>query len=670
MKKSKPLLWLSLILVLVLAACGGQQTAEPVEQEAPTTAPVPTEAPPTAAPPTEVVPTEVPPTAEPEESGSYLDSIEHTPDEALINVSWEWVQRALPDGEVTIEVTDPTQYRLLFNADGTFNAELDCNVAAGGYATRAGGSIFMELGPMTMAACGPESLADQMMQMFGPAQAYRFEDDGQTLIFSWAAGGPVDTFRAAGSGEAMDDSMDSEASAELIGKTWQWLGTTTPVEQIDVVDPTRYTITFNDDSTAFIKADCNNVIAEYTFDGSALTIMPGPSTLAACPEDSQDQLFVQQLSAAALAFFQEGDLFIDQFADGGTMRFTAEEIVDLPEPEAGDAVGSVIASDGVFLRSGPGTSYFPLGTAAQGDTGTIIGISEDGEWWVVEAPNLPGGQVWVAAAFIEATGADNVPVVPAPAGPGLVGATWQWAGLTTPLEQTEIADPSRYTIQFNLDGTASIMADCNLVGATYSADAAGAITISLGPSTLALCPEDSQDQLFLQSLGSAAIYFNEDGQLFLDLMADAGTMRFIPSIAGAPGAGDDSPVASAQNIEFQVTSFGPVGGESPLVPGTQITALFTSTDVSGFAGCNTYTGTLTPVEDFFTVGPIAATLMACSEPAGIMEQESSYLAALGALSGFEWVQGAAGAQNRVTAGQLFYTTPDGAAGVINLISTQ
>ncbi len=50
---------------------------------------------------------------------------------------------------------------------------------------------------MTMAACEEESLDVDMMSLFGPAQSYRFEADGDVLMMDWAAGGPVDYFRNA-----------------------------------------------------------------------------------------------------------------------------------------------------------------------------------------------------------------------------------------------------------------------------------------------------------------------------------------------------------------------------------------------------------------------------------------------------------------------------------------
>ncbi|MBK7919951.1 MAG: META domain-containing protein [Chloroflexi bacterium] len=98
----------------------------------------------------------------------------------------------------------------------------------------------------------------------------------------------------------------TELTPKLTGTTWQWVSLTTPVEQTAVSDPTRYTITFNDDGTAAIKADCNNVVASYTADGGSLSILPGPSTLAACPEDSLGDQFVANLSNAAIYFFRDG----------------------------------------------------------------------------------------------------------------------------------------------------------------------------------------------------------------------------------------------------------------------------------------------------------------------------------------------------------------------------
>ncbi|MCC6167202.1 MAG: PD40 domain-containing protein, partial [Caldilineaceae bacterium] len=88
--------------------------------------------------------------------------------------------------------------------------------------------------------------------------------------------------------------------------------------------------------------------------------------------------------------------------------------VDLPAAAAAEPAGRVLAPAGVNIRTGPGTAYAIVGVAAQGTTGGIVGVSEDGQWWVARVPFAPGGQGWVATAYIEATNAENVPVIAAP----------------------------------------------------------------------------------------------------------------------------------------------------------------------------------------------------------------------------------------------------------------
>ena len=50
--------------------------------------------------------------------------------------------------------------------------------------------------------------------------------------------------------------------------------------------------------------------------------------------------------------------------------------------------------------------------------------------------------------------------------------------------------------------------------------------------------------------------------------------------------------------------------------------------LSGKAGCNTYSGGYKTNGNQITIGPLVSTMMACDQPAGVMEQEAQYLAAL------------------------------------------
>lgn len=130
-------------------------------------------------------------------------------------------------------------------------------------------------------------------------------------------------------GETSDTGVDMAGPDALVENSWQWVAFTNPVEEFEVESPESYVITFNADGTLAIQADCNNVAGSYTADDSSLTIEPGPTTLAACPEGSRGEQFVELLRGAAIYFFQEGNLYIDLMADGGTLEFA-------PMSDAGD----------------------------------------------------------------------------------------------------------------------------------------------------------------------------------------------------------------------------------------------------------------------------------------------------------------------------------------------
>ena len=235
---------------------------------------------------------------------------------------------------------------------------------------------------------------------------------------------------------------------DLTGTTWAWIGFTDPVQQFAVDNPQNYTITFQEDGTVVVVADCNNALGSYTVDESSLMIEMGPMTMALCPGESRSEDFVKYLGAAAIFFFEDSTLYIDLMADGGTMSFIPVE--------------TVIADDG---------------------RGAIAGQ--------------------------------------------LTANPWKWVSFTNPVEQFEIDDPENFLLTFNEDGTINIKADCNNALGNYTVDGSS-LEVEVGPMTKALCPGESRSEEFVQYLGFAAIYFFEDGDLFIDLFADGGTMQFSP----------------------------------------------------------------------------------------------------------------------------------------------
>ena len=77
-----------------------------------------------------------------------------------------------------------------------------------------------------------------------------------------------------------------------------------------------------------------------------------------------------------------------------------------------------------------------------------------------------------------------------------------------------IAEPGRYTVQFIADGTVAVGADCNRAAGVWSGGD-GAIDITVTLSTLALCPEDSLGDPFVQALNAVTGYTVSGGTLTL-----------------------------------------------------------------------------------------------------------------------------------------------------------
>lgn len=112
-----------------------------------------------------------------------------------------------------------------------------------------------------------------------------------------------------------------EEPESLLNVTWEWVATVNPVERLTVQDPSRYTILFQDDRNASVKFDCNRGRGAYELSEGMLSFGPLISTRAACPEDSQDALFMRDLQRVTSYFLREGELFLELPMDSGTMRF-------------------------------------------------------------------------------------------------------------------------------------------------------------------------------------------------------------------------------------------------------------------------------------------------------------------------------------------------------------
>lgn len=117
-------------------------------------------------------------------------------------------------------------------------------------------------------------------------------------------------------------------------------------------------------------------------------------------------------------------------------------------------------------------------------------------------------------------------------GPMLTGDVWQLQQIQyNDGKQLEANPPERYTVEFMDDGQVAIQADCNQGHGSFTTTDSSQISISEIAITRAACPTGSISNEFVQGLSNAAIYFFQDGDLFIDIKYGTGTMHF--STAGS-----------------------------------------------------------------------------------------------------------------------------------------
>ncbi len=291
----KHLLFALIIASLALAACSGAPAATPTPAPAPiATAPAAEET--------------VPPAGEP----------------SLTTQPWQWT--AFTGATEQFKVETPASYQVTFASDSTVAIMADCNNAAGTY-TDQDGALTIAVGPMTAAACPDGSRSEQFVTLLAGAARYFFAD-GALFIDLMADGGVMrlDPAGAATDADAVAaDQAAAEAAALAVAITanpWIWTTSITPAEVVTVETPASYTVTFKDDGTVDIKADCNDATGTYTLNGSKVTIEIGAATLAAlraCPGDSRSEQFLQLLGDAAQLLPIEGKLIVTLKTDGSSL---------------------------------------------------------------------------------------------------------------------------------------------------------------------------------------------------------------------------------------------------------------------------------------------------------------------------------------------------------------
>lgn len=95
-------------------------------------------------------------------------------------------------------------------------------------------------------------------------------------------------------------------------------------------NPDRYTITFSEDGTAYMKLDCNRGRSSYEAastgaDQGSLTFGNIAPTMAMCPPDSLSEKLGQQLGFVRSYVVRNGQLNMALMADGGILVWERTE---------------------------------------------------------------------------------------------------------------------------------------------------------------------------------------------------------------------------------------------------------------------------------------------------------------------------------------------------------
>ena len=143
---------------------------------------------------------------------------------------------------------------------------------------------------------------------------------------------------------------------ELTDITWQWIAQidTMPAFQGVVPDPENYTLVFRTDGSYAVQADCNLALGAYTVDGTNLTLLPGPTTLAYCGEQSSSDIYLLMLSQVGTFGSDAGSLVL--VTQDGTSRMIFANAGPAAASEPPPAAGSTDPAD--FLGEPNGEEAF------------------------------------------------------------------------------------------------------------------------------------------------------------------------------------------------------------------------------------------------------------------------------------------------------------------------
>ncbi len=509
-----------------------------------------------------------------------------------------WVLSTL-NGQLPLAGTTIT---MNFGEDGTVSGADGCNRYTTTF-TASRSTIEFAPAASTMMACPPAvaTQASDFMAALDAANRYQLRSgqlillDGSTVLATFVA-----------------------AKGDLAGTTWVVTGynngreaVVSPLLGADII------INIDDANLVSGNAGCNDFFAtvQASENGSIVIDNIGATRrLCSTPVGvmEQEAEFFAALESAA-TFTIDGDFIELRNADDAIALHMIRELeVDFPEPAPAVPTGRVTAPNGVNIRSGPGTNFPILGVAPFNATGEIIGRSADGRWWVVAVPSAPGGNGWVSADFVAASNAADVPIIASPPPPVVIIPT----PLPTPTPLPQPTPTPSAQISFTADRTTINQGECTTI--RWSVENVQAVWVypqgqpfqqfpRVGQGSEQVCPPVTTTFEMRVQLRDGSVQFRQV------------TINVTPAASQNPLNGTNWEVTGYNNGRDAIVS--------PLV-GSRLTTRFSADRASGNSGCNDFSGSYWVSGSNISIGALGGGMMACSEPDGVMEQETQFRAAL------------------------------------------
>jgi len=210
-----------------------------------------------------------------------------------------------------------------------------------------------------------------------------------------------------------------------------------------------------------------------------------------------------------------------------------------------------IVQQKINVRSGPGTSFNSVGTLNPQDVVSLTGKDANGAWLQIEFAAGPNGKGWINAAFVQAKGVENLPIV---TDSGQVVGTG--TPMNTPLPPTPTVVPAPMDNDSAQAPLASVTFDpAGIQSLIYNGD----VSVPTGDSEdwLAFTPFGKSVTIRIECTGSASLKVDvlENNQLVYEniLCGEPVALTTLPGHVYLIHIHPDSSTGGFQYINYTIT---------------------------------------------------------------------------------------------------------------------